>query len=383
MRSALAVVVALSLVQGASAWREQDSGVRARLRGVSAVSSRVAWASGANGAVVRTVDGGATWQVRPVPGAERLDFRDVDAVSASVAYILSIGPGEASRIFKTTDGGGRWVEQFANTDPKVFLDAMTFRDPDHGLAFSDSVDGHFVVLRTANGGSTWSRIPAAALPPALDGEGAFAGSGTNIAVVGNRVWIGTTASRVLRSEDFGSTWTVGQTPLATGTSTGIFSVAFRDALHGVAVGGNYSREGEAVDNAVYTSDGGRTWALAEAGGLSGFRSVVACVPNTPASLIAIGPSGADRSDDDGRTWKPLESPGFHAFSFAPGTAVGWGAGEGGRIARLDSDALTPRAGSRAQDCGLPLAFSSTIGAIPVAFSGASIVARSPTMTIDR
>ncbi|HEX6976567.1 MAG TPA: YCF48-related protein, partial [Vicinamibacterales bacterium] len=203
-----------------SPWQEQASGVTARFRGVSAVSERVAWASGSGGTVVRTTDGGATWQVRPVPGAEKLDFRDVDAFSESVAYILSIGPGEASRIFKTTDGGATWTEQFKNTDPKVFLDAMTFRDERHGFAFSDSVDGKFVILRTSNGGATWSRVPDSALPPALDGEGAFAGSGTNIAIVGNDIWIGTTASRVLHSGDGGRTWNVTPTPLATGEATG-------------------------------------------------------------------------------------------------------------------------------------------------------------------
>lgn len=336
MKSFLAVaLVAVAVFQPASLWQDQASGVTARLRGVSAVSARVAWASGANGTVVRTVDGGATWQVRPVPGAERLDFRDVDAFSESVAYILSIGPGEASRIFKTTDGGARWVEQFKNTDPKIFLDAMTFRDVNRGFAFSDSVDGKFVILRTSNGGSTWQQIPSAALPPALDGEGAFAGSGTNIAIVGEHIWVGTTASRILRSDDFGRTWTVTETPLATGNSTGIFSVSFRDAMHGVAVGGNYSKERDAIDNVVFTSDGGRTWSLAKEHGLSGFRSVVACVPGTKSSLVAVGPSGADRSDDDGRTWRAMESGGFHAFSFAPRTMTGWGAGERGRIARLE------------------------------------------------
>ncbi len=140
---------------------------------------------------------------------------------------------------------------------------------------------------------------------------------------------------VLRSDDFGKTWSVTQTPLATGKATGIFSVAFRDAMHGVAVGGNYSQEREAIDNVVYTSDGGRTWALAKEHGLSGFRSVVAYVPGTATSLIAIGPAGADRSDDDGRTWSPTESPGFHTFSFAPHAAIGWGAGERGRISRLN------------------------------------------------
>lgn len=317
-----------------SPWQEQASGVTARFRGVSAVSERVAWASGSGGTVVRTTDGGATWQVRPVPGAEKLDFRDVDAFSESVAYILSIGPGEASRIFKTTDGGATWTEQFKNTDPKVFLDAMTFRDERHGFAFSDSVDGKFVILRTSNGGATWSRVPDSALPPALDGEGAFAGSGTNIAIAGDRIWIGTTASRVLQSSNDGASWTVVPTPLATGNATGIFSVAFRDGMHGVAVGGNYSKEQDATDNAVFTSDGGRTWSLAKPNGLSGFRSVVTYVPGAKSSLIAVGPSGADRSDDDGRTWSAAGTTGFHAFSFAPRTATGWGAGERGRIARL-------------------------------------------------
>lgn len=316
-------------------WQPQASGVTARLRGVSAVSPRVAWASGAAGTVVRTTDGGVTWQVRPVPGAERLDFRDVDAFSESVAYILSIGPGEASRIFKTTDGGERWVQQFANTDPKVFLDAMAFRDATHGFAFSDSVDGRFVVLRTDDG-ARWERVPAEALPPALEGEGAYAGSGTNLAILGDRVWIGTTASRVLMSEDGGRKWTVVQTPMATGEATGIFSIAFRDRLHGVAVGGNYSKERDAIDNAAFTSDGGRTWALAGRDrGLTGFRSVVSYIPGTKSSLVAVGPSGADRSDDDGRTWTRMDASGFHTFSFAPRAATGWGAGERGSIARLD------------------------------------------------
>jgi photosystem II stability/assembly factor-like uncharacterized protein len=282
-----------------------------------------------------------------VPGAERLDFRDVDAFSDAVAYILSIGPGEASRIFKTTDGGANWTLQLANSDPAIFLDAMAFSDATHGLAFSDSAAGRFVIFRTTDG-ERWERIPAESLPAALDGEGAYAGSGTNVAVMGNRAWIGTTASRVLRSTDSGRTWTVAATPVATGEATGIFSLAFSDPMHGVAVGGNYTKEREAVHNAAYTADGGATWSL-PVRGLSGFRSVVAHVPGTTASFIAVGPSGADRSDDGGKTWTVMEAEGFHAFSFAPRpaqpaaagandprpVAIGWGAGERGRISRLE------------------------------------------------
>jgi len=321
-------------------WQPQTSGVTARLRGVSAVSARVAWASGANGTLLRTIDGGAHWAVLPPPArAEKLDFRDIDAVSELVAYALSIGSGDTSRVYKTTDGGAHWQLQLANKDPKVFFDAMVFRDASHGFLFSDSVDGRFFVLTTADGGETWERVPTNRLPPAANGEGAFAASGTNLAVSGQQVWIGTTASRVLHSKDDGRTWTVATTPLATGSATGIFSIAFRDAQHGAIVGGNFQKESDAIDNAAVTSDSGATWTLA--GKPGGFRSVVAWLPDDPRSLIAIGPTGADWSSDEGRTWTPIALPaaagkpaGFDTFSFAPGGRVGWAAGQGGRISKV-------------------------------------------------
>jgi photosystem II stability/assembly factor-like uncharacterized protein len=317
-------------------WQPQTSGVTVRLRGVSAVSALVAWASGASGTVLRTTDGGRTWTHRPVPGAETLDFRDIDALNDRVAYALSIGPGAASRIYKTSDGGGHWTLQFQNRDPKVFLDAMAFADETQGVAYSDSVDGHLVILTTNNGGREWERVTGDRLPPALPGEGAFAASGTNVALVGREhVWIGTSVSRVLGSTDGGRTWTATATPVATGDATGIFSIAFRDTRHGVVVGGNYRKEAEAVDNVAITADGGATWTLVKNRGLSGFRSVVAWVPTAgERSLIAIGPSGADWSSDDGQTWTPLRSDGFDTASFAPHTVVGWAAGQGGRIAKL-------------------------------------------------
>jgi photosystem II stability/assembly factor-like uncharacterized protein len=310
-----------------------SSGVMVRLRGVSAVSSSVAWASGAGGSILRTVDGGRTWQPRPIPTTDGADFRDVDAFSDRVAFVLSIGSGESSRIYRTVDGGEHWDLQFANTDPKVFLDAMTFADSTHGVAFSDSVDGAFVVLTTSDG-RNWRRIPADRLPAALPGEGAFAASGSNIAMVGHEsIWIGTTASRVLRSLDGGRTWSVTATPLATGTATGIFSIAFRDRDHGIVVGGNYQREQDAIDNAAITTDAGRTWTLVK--GLGGFRSAVAWLPAPANTLIAVGPSGMDLSHDDGRSWTAVGTDGFDAIGVVPKGTAAYASGSGGRIARLD------------------------------------------------
>ena len=319
-------------------WTLQTSGVTATLRGVSAASEKVAWASGSGSSVLHTTDGGETWE-KILVTADRVDFRDIDAVDERTAYVLSIGNGPASRIYKTTDAGATWTPQFLNDDPQAFLDAMTFWDANHGIVIGDAIDGHFTLLRTDDGGATWVRIRPNALPPALPNEGAFAASGTNVAVFGkDHVWIGTGAStkaRVLRSSDRGRTWQVADTPLIAGASAGIFSVAFRDASHGVIVGGDFKKETEAVDNLAVTSDGGVTWTLVKDHALSGFRSVVAYVPHAPTpSLLAVGPQGSDYSTDDGRTWTKVDGPGFHTFSFAPSATMGWGAGGRGSLGRL-------------------------------------------------
>jgi photosystem II stability/assembly factor-like uncharacterized protein len=337
MRPLVLLFVTLTALQPAvlPMWVAQASSVTARLRGASAATDQIVWASGSNGTIVRTADGGATWTRVTVANAEKLDFRDIDAVSEHAAYALSIGNGEQSRIFKTEDDGRTWQEQFVNRDPKGFLDAMAFWDADHGIAFGDSIDGQFFVLRTENGGREWARVPQDRLPPALPNEGAFAASGTNIALVGReRVWIGTGAAaraRVLRSSDGGRTWQVADTAIASSESSGIFSVAFRDAEHGIVVGGDYRREREAGENAAVTSDGGVTWTAVA--GLSGFRSVVAYLP-TRNAVVAVGPSGTDYSTDDGQHWTAIPGPGFHTFTVAKSGGAGWGAGENGTIARM-------------------------------------------------
>jgi photosystem II stability/assembly factor-like uncharacterized protein len=327
----------------ASSWTKQTSGVSARLRGVSVVNDNVAWASGGNNSVLRTADGGASWQKLTLPAEMQatppFDFRDIDATDAQTAYVLSIGPSTASRIFKTTDAGASWKQQYINQDPKGFLDAMTFWDADNGLVIGDSIDGHFQILSTSNGGATWTKIPDAALPPALPNEGAFSASGSNIAMVGkNDAWIAT-GSRVLHTADRGKTWTVVAAPLDTSESAGIFSITFRDARHGVIVGGDYKQENTALNNVAITSDGGKTWTLVREKGLSGYRSAVKYLPGGDKSLIAVGPTGADVSQDDGKTWTPLAYPapitGFDAISFAPGRKTAWATGNKGEVARFN------------------------------------------------
>ena len=321
-------------------WVPQASGTSARFRGVSAVSASVAWASGSHGTVARTVDGGVTWEAMVVPGAEILDFRDIEAFDANTAYVLSIGPGDRSRIYKTMDGGRTWTLQFKNLNPKAFFDAMAFWDEKSGVVMGDPVDGKTVIVRTFDGGLTWIDVPPKNIPAALAGEAAFAASGTCIVTEGtDNVWIGTGGgreARVFRSTDRGFRWTVATTPIAAGASSaGIFSLAFRDSRNGIAVGGDYGKEGESSDNLAVTDDGGATWTVPGVMRLRGFRSAVAFLPGASSTLVVTtGPAGSDYSLDGGRTWAALEGPGFHALGLARSIFAGWAVGETGRIARL-------------------------------------------------
>jgi photosystem II stability/assembly factor-like uncharacterized protein len=339
MRSMMAAALVLGAAVTADvSWTPQTSPTSERLRGVNAVSESVAWASGNKGTIVRTVDGGTTWSRVTVPDAGSLDFRDIEAFDADTAFVLAIGPADKSRIYKTRDGGKTWALQFTNPDPKAFYDAMAFWDAKAGLAVGDPVDGRFTVIRTADGGRTWRPVPAANMPPALPGDGAFAASGTCLVVQGSRhAWFGTggaARARVFRSADRGLTWSVADTPVMAGTaSAGIFSLAFSDTEQGIAVGGDYRQEREPGDNLAVTSDGGRTWAFAGTTRLRSFRSAVGYVPGSKGRrLIAVGPSGADSSADGGATWTPIGGEGFHALSLARRGGAAWAVGEQGRIA---------------------------------------------------
>ena len=233
------------------------------LQAVSPVSDQIVWASGHGGTFVRTTDGGETWTARVMPGQETLQFRDVDAFSARTAYLMSAGAGTVSRIYRTDDGGETWDLQFQNEHPDGFFDCMAFWDVDHGILYCDEIEGQLYILRTDDGGASWNRVPASALPPAQDGEGGFAASGSCVATAeGGRGWIATGAAeraRVLVTEDWGRTWTDSQVPVPGGAAAGLTTIGFLDNETGVALGGVIGQDTLRVDNVTITSDGGRTW----------------------------------------------------------------------------------------------------------------------------
>jgi photosystem II stability/assembly factor-like uncharacterized protein len=167
----------------------QSSNTTENLRGVTAVSQQIAWASGTHGTYLRTTDGGRTWIPAQVPDATTLDFRGIVAFSADEAFLMSAGPGDQSRIYHTSDAGQHWQLQLTATNPKSFFDSIAFWDPTHGIVLGDPIPDekgqlNFELLMTDDG-QTWTPIPPAQLPPALEGEGAFAASNTCLAILRN------------------------------------------------------------------------------------------------------------------------------------------------------------------------------------------------------
>ena len=297
------------------------------------MNARVVWASGAGGTWLRTTDGGTKWKAAVVPGAEDKDFRGIRALDANTAWLMSSGTGAKSAIYGTTDAGAHWRLLFTNPDAGGFFDAMAFWDAQNGMVAGDPVDGKMAVFTTHDGGEHWARQVT---PAALPEEAAFAASDSSVFLRGRReAWLGTGgrgAGRVLHSRDGGATWTVAAAPIRNDSSSaGIFSLAFSDGRHGLAVGGDYAKDSEAGRNLVVTRDGGKTWETPDLPGPQGFRSAVVWLAGSKRWIVA-GTSGSDVSADNGRTWRSFATGSYNALGIADGAV--WAVGAKGRIARL-------------------------------------------------
>jgi photosystem II stability/assembly factor-like uncharacterized protein len=344
MRQMLVIVflpiVALAAIAQSEVWIVQTSGISTNLRGISAVNiggssgTAVVWASGSSGVILRSDDVGANWKRLHVEGADMLDFRGIRAFNEKIAYAISSGEGDKSRIYKTIDGGETWEMQYTDTRPAFFLDDIVCFTETHCFALGDPIDGKFLILSTEDG-KNWKEMPRDNMPAIIIGEGAFAASGTSLAIYGTSdIYFGTgggVRARVFHSTDVGRTWTVADTPLAAGNaSSGIFSIVCVDSLV-VAVGGDYRVANGNSATAAYSRDGGATWKLStEQPG--GYRSAVAHVGG--ALLISVGPNGEDLSNDSGQTWIPADYKSLNSVVVLNGKNA-WGVGAKGTIARFE------------------------------------------------
>jgi photosystem II stability/assembly factor-like uncharacterized protein len=298
-------------------WGLHPTNIPTRLFGVDVVDPDVVFAAGdlqdGDGAVVRTTDGGGFWRKVTPPGGSGLRFHDVHAFDADQVVVMSAGRASASEIFRSEDGGLNWQSPFVNQDQRAF-DGIAFFDSSRGLAFGDPVGGRFRIFTTTDGGRTWTETPTEM--PKASGEFARA-TGTSLVTFGpNDAWFGTAPSaaqpnsRVFHSRDGGHSWQAATVPIPGNPEFGVASLAFRDRLNGMAVGGSGLNLDSTVPSvAAVTSDGGESWT--RVGSLSGFRTGVAWVPAiTDDTWVAVGSTdtvgGSDFTTDGGQTWHKFD-----------------------------------------------------------------------------
>lgn len=336
-------VVLIAFNSAHAQWEMQDSHTTSNLRGIHAVDATVAWTSGADGTILRTQDGGAHWQECAIPpDGRKLDFRGIWAWDANTALIMSAGPGEQSRLYRTTDGCVHWTEEMRNHDKDGFWDAMVFqsddlgkrRDESVGVVVGDPVGGRFFTMTTA--GAKWSIDKNACA--AHEGESAFAASNSSVVVFGEGKYIlgtgGKGGPRALLSPLLSGTDRClgAAVPVASGNdSSGVFSLGFRDAKQGVAVGGDYKKPDDRSGTAAWTSDGGRHWTAASRPP-QGYRSAVTWYALAKV-WVAAGTSGSDISRDHGKTWQSLDTGNWNALSLP------YVVGPKGRIGKLRMDTI--------------------------------------------
>ena len=306
------------------------------LRGLSAVNERLIWASGNKGTILRSTDGAHSQKLNaPKPAGEGdYDFRDIEAFSAQHAIVMSAGSGSASSVWQTLDGGATWQNLLTNKDETGFWNAIAFWDKENGFIFGDAVDGRFQIWLTKDSGKSWQLSPRDGMPLALEGEAAFAASGT-CAVSGRNgrlafVTGAATRARSFVSYDYGQHFIVADLPIpATTTSQGAFSILWLDDQTLMAVGGDYKQTTLAGINAAISRDAGKTWqtyAHAPQGFLSGVAMIESRIAVTGLAGSVIG-----ELDHKMKTIAPLP-----LNAIAVGGKTLFAAGPKGRLVKLDA-----------------------------------------------
>lgn len=287
-------------------------------RAIQVLSDRVIWASGTHGTVIHSENGGQSWILSRVEGAEDLDFRSLFVLDSKTVIVVSAGESEKgqTRIYRSTDGAEHWIQVYKSQNPGIFLDAIQFWDSNRGLVLGDPYQGKFFLLYTQDSGITWDTVNRTKMPMAGLDEGAFAASNSSLFLMKNGfAWFGTggnSGGRIFKTRDYGNSWEAFLTPILKGKSAGVFSIHFLNSNEGWAMGGDYRKLNDSSNNEIQTHDGGLSWIVTESFVPGGYTE--SFIPLESGNLLTVGPKGSSLWDSSWGRWKKIDSLSFHALS---------------------------------------------------------------------
>jgi photosystem II stability/assembly factor-like uncharacterized protein len=302
-----------------------QQGKSVSIRGLSVVDNNIAWISSSRGNVAITKDGGKTWDWQQVKGFEKADFRDIEAFSDKEAVIMS--SGTPALLLKTIDGGASWQVKYRNNDTAYFWDAMDFENPQHGFVMGDPVNKKLLLMETKDSGNTWNYYDG---PDAAPLEAAFAASGTCIRTekLFAMVTGGNLAEVITKTNN---NWKHSAVPLLHGkASQGAFSIALGTKSF-VVVGGDYQKDKRQDSTACYSLDKGLTWYLVNSGTV-GFQSCVEFVKGD--TFVATGTPGSSITTDGGKNWSKIDDASYNVCRKAKRGTLVLFAGNAGKIGIL-------------------------------------------------
>lgn len=297
-------------------------------RGLHVVNDSVIWISGTNGSFLTSSNNGKSWYGDTIK--HKVDFRDIHAFNDHEAIMIS---SEMDHVYivKTVNGGKDWFVAYEDPNKGTFFNGLNFIDKNIGFAYGDPIDGKINLLKTSDGGNTWSSI-SSNLPVSIKGEAGFAASGSGIQIHDNHIIIAQGSAdtcRVLISEDQGETWEYINTPMISGEGKGIYGLDFIDKNDGIAVGGFWESVNDSINNCILTHDGGKTWYLSHSFP-KGYRSGVSF--HSKDVVFCSGRNGTDISYDGGANWQRFsELPFYSIESFKQNT---WFTGSNGKVYHL-------------------------------------------------
>lgn len=287
------------------------------IRAIQVIDSTTVVYAGSNGTIGTTVDNGKTWSILNIKYKDSIipNFRSL-AFNGSDYFALSIA--NPALLYKISDMEA--TLQYTEKGAKVFYDAIAFFDDNkHGIAVGDPTENCASILITDDGGENWHKIPCENLPEIAEGEAFFAASNTNIKTIGSTVYIasGGKKSRILKSNNFGKTWQLFETPIIQGNGPqGMYSIDFYDKNNGITIGGDYSKPLENKANKAITADGGKTWTLIADAENPNYKSCIQYVPNTNGKeVFAVGKTGISYSKDGGLTWNKVSNDSYYTIQF--------------------------------------------------------------------